>query len=758
MRNQPLEVNDFSGGLTDNYVDAPQNRYQKADNFFITPNKKLLSRFGSKLYDAVNFQTPNGNNRVGTLINYNNNSILFVHSGQDIFYINTLWQKLIGPSGYTVFTAGNFATKIAHAQWNRHLFVTNEAFSTPMKIYRDNLGVPQVRTAGLPALATSPVFTPTVGTNNYLYAAIYQYAYFVDTVEYQDFGPTAQVSVPLADAPNINPIVITAIPVLTNGVDQNWDTAAIKLKIYRTINNGDTFYYVGEVTNGTTTFNDTVSDATLQLNATLYTTGGILDNDPPPLAKFVHITNGTAFYAHIKEGTEIFSNRVQQSIQDDPDSCPVDFFIDVEEEIDGISSVKGVPIILCQKSIYRLDGFFDELGRGGLTYQKINDTAGCVSHNSILQTIDGIFWAGNDGFYFSDGYRVQKISDGFNDTYKVLVQNETQKKNITGAYDEDNKRIIWCVQTDPSSQDNDTWFMLDLRWGIRDDSTFTTASGGASFAPSSLVVFNKELIRGDKRGYVFKHNENYLTDPRVDVFALPSVWGFETIVWDYRSASMSFGTSMVRKWVPKMSVSAKNVSNLSLQIRSNNDDNRQVLPLSPIRFRGNIVWGDIEVTWGDDSIIWGKDGIIDEIRRFPAKSLRCDYKQIQMTNAYVNVTGSDALGSATSTAGVTVYDSNVRYIVLDNLVDFSWPLESVGYYISFERDGYVQEYAVLTRTGSTITVVDADATSPVGAGLHWMLRGKPKNEVFNLLAYVVHFQPLTDTQKSADYNESGGNV
>lgn len=759
MRTQPLEINDFSGGITDNYVDAPLNRYQKADNLLITTNRKLLTRPGSRLFDETNFQTPNGNNRVGTLINYDNDSTLFVHSGMDIFFIDGVWQKLLGPTGNTVFNQGNYSTKVAFAQWNKHLFVANEEYATVQKIYRDDNGDIQLRTAGLPNLASDPVVTAgAAGANNYLYQFIYHYTYLVDTVEYQDFGPTTQVSLQNAAAPDMNAVAITAIPVLSNGLTENWDTTAIKVKIYRTINNGTTFYFVGEVTNGTTIFNDNVSDATLQLGETLYTTGGVVDNDPPPLCKYLHVTNGICWYLGIKEGSEEFLNRIRQSIQDDLDSAPVDFFIDVEEEGRGISSVRGIPVVLCEKNIYRLDGIFDELGRGGITYQKINDTAGCVSHTSIVQTIDGIFWAGNDGFYYSDAYRVQKISNEFNDTYKVLVQNETQKKNITGCYDEENNRIIWCVQTDPSSLDNDAWFILDLRWGIKPDSSFTTASGGLSFAPTSLVLFNKEIIRADKRGYVFKHNENLLTDPKVDVFALPSEWGYETIVWDYRSASMNFGSSFIRKWVPKISISAKNKSNLSLQIRSNNDDNRQVLPLSPIRFRGNIVWGDIEVEWGDDTVIWGKDGIIDEVRRFPAKSLRCDYKQIQMTNAFVNITNSDTLGTATVTAGTTTFDENIRYIELDNLVDFKWPTEAVGYYISFEADNYELEYAVITRSDSVITIVDSEGTAPVQEEVKWVLRGKPKNEVFNLLAYVLHFQMLTDTQKSSDFGESGSNV
>jgi len=49
---------------------------------------------------------------------------------------------------------------------------------------------------------------------------------------------------------------IAAIPVLAGG---NYDTSNIKVRIFRTTDNGSTSYYVGQVTNGTVTFQDTVN-------------------------------------------------------------------------------------------------------------------------------------------------------------------------------------------------------------------------------------------------------------------------------------------------------------------------------------------------------------------------------------------------------------------------------------------------------------------------------------------------------------------
>lgn len=760
-QSQPMQIEDFSGGITDNYVDAPTNKSKRCDNFFITPNRKLKSRSGSELYDINNYQTPNGNHRVTKLVNFANDSDLLIGSYRDFFYIDGTWQKILGPTGNTVFSAGDFFSKIATAQWRKHLILTTNAFTSPQKIYRDQNGNYQLRTAGLPALSTPPTVTMgAAGVNSYIYGFAYRYLYNVETVEFLDVGPVSRVQMVNIAAPDSNAVNISNIPVLSNGANENWDTANIVVDIYRTINNGTTLLKIGQVTNGTTVFVDNFSDSAIEFNESAYINGGVLGNDPPPKARVIHIVNSKAYYGDILEGTQRRKNRILESVADDVDSVPAGNFTDLDEDVIGISSCKSVPIALCTKSIYRIDGQFDERGQGGTAPQRINDTAGCVSHESIVQTIDGIFWAGNDGFYYSDGYRVQKISNGFNDTYKSLVQNTTQKENIVGTYDEENNRIIWGVQKDQSSLDNDAWFSLDLRWGISDQASFTTASGGLSFQPSALVYYNRQLIRGDKHGYVFRHDDDLKTDPKIDVFRTPDLWGVQTIIWDYESAAMNFGTSFVRKWVPKMSVNAKNLSNLSLQIISNNDDQRLVQKLSPIRFRGNIFWGQIELVWGDPDIIWNKDGIIDQIRFFPNNSLRCEYKQVRMTNAYVVITNSDTLGTATLTdpSGPGV-DPSIRYLDLDNVVDFKWPTDVVDYYVSFPDDDYAQEYLVdLRDTDTRITFIDSGNQSVAGAAKQWLLKGYPKGEIFYLNSFVIHYAPQTDTQRNFKATDTGTNA
>jgi hypothetical protein len=752
LQTQPFQLDDFSGGFTDNYVvDGLTNKCRTADNLLILHHGKtgkLKTRYGSTLFDADFPQIPAGAQRIGTLFNYGNDSVLLIHSAKDLYYIDgSGFQTILGPTGNQVLTSGTTANVISQAQWNKHLLVASDSFAPIMKVYRDSLGDMQVRNAGLPELASDPTIAAgAVSTHNYVYAFVYSYEYTVDTVTNLDVGPTRLVRLSNSEAPNVSAVSISAIPVLSNGLTDNYDTANIKVKIYRTQDNGSTFYYVGEVTNGTTTFNDSVSDATLVNHELLYTTGGVVDNYPPLPSKLVHVTGNIGWYAHVKDGSQVIPYRIYQSIPGDIDAVPDDFYIDVEDEIVGLSSVNSVPIVLCKNVIYRLDGAYDELGRGNVVYKKISDTAGCISSLSVVQTLEGVFWAGKDGFYFTDGYRVVKITNHLDETFRSLSDTDAKKRRIYGKYEASARRIWWAVQKDAVSADVDSCMILDLTWGISDESPFTTASGGESFAPTALEFFQGNMIRADKRGYVFEHASGLTTDPKVDTFSAPSTWATETIIHDFTSCAFNFGTNFVRKWVPRIEFTARNSSNLSVQINSNNDDNRSLKALREIRFRGNIVWGDDEVVWGDPSLVWKYDGLIEEQRRFPATSLRCSYKQVQVTNAFTNITNSDIRGIGT-------VDSVAKTVVLGG--SDTWPEEAVGYFIAFEVDNYTKTYEVTARTSDTITFEDALNECPVVTTQKWELKGYPKSEVLHLLSLTLHYALLGKTQESYQGAEGG---
>lgn len=752
IQTQPLEINDFSAGITDFYVNGPLNAIQKGDNVVVLTNKSLMMRPGSEIDDIAHDKIPAGNQRVGELINFNNNDTLLVQSSKNIYFRNpSSYATLLGPTGNSAFNLGSTSDPIANSQYRQQLFAVNNAYANAIKIFRDNTNTLRLVQAGLPALATSPVVTPgVVGTHNYLYAFTYEYEYNVGTELFINEGPVTELLVANSGDPSVNPNLITAIPVLANGGTGNYDTTAIHVFIYRTIDGGIVFFKIGQVTNGTTIFTDNFSDSTIQNNnVQLYTTGGVLENDPPPLAKYIHIVNNTAYYAYIKEGTEILKNQVRQSIQDAPDSVPASFTDEMQDEITGLSSIQSIPIVACKKFIYRLEGSFSDTGQGFINHIRISDTAGCISHRSMVQAENMLFWAGNDAFYMTDGYRVLKITEQLIDTYKNLVASTSDPTRIVGTFDEKERRVIWAIETDSGSLDNDSMVVLDLKWGISPTSVFTTFSGGNSFRPTTICFFKKKLHRGDTRGYVFRHDDAISTDPKVNTLLSAANWVRQTVIWDVKTVATNFGSAFMRKWVPRMLITLKNKSNISVQINAINDDGKLTRPLKQIRYRLNCIWGAPEFVWGALGFVWNTEGLIEQWRFLPANGLRVSYLQIQVTNAYTVITTSDDVGLAT-------VDNILKTATLDGYPSVDWPLDSVDYFISFENDNYFKQYLITANSGGILTYSDTGNTSPSG-DLKWEVEGYKKEEVLNLLQLTPHFSPLSKTQTTFETGDSGAN-
>lgn len=743
---QPLEFNDFSGGMTDKWINGPRNCFRSADNMYIREDgRALCTRPGSEIYDATNYVLPGGaNGRGSALINHEGQ--LFQTRGKNIYtVVGGSWTTLLGPSSNTAYTAGTNASFVSFARWNKHLITTNDAPSKVMRVYQDGgTGNWTVRNLGLPALATAPTCTPVAGSGTYIYAFVYTVSYTIGSVTFQEISATKLVQVASAAAPNVSAIAITAIPSVSNGAGDNYDTSNIKVSIYRTIDAGTTLYYVGQVNNGTTTYNDTASDATIQNAATLYTSGGVLDYDQPPECKYVVEAGGIVYYLHCKEGSQTLTNRVRQANPGAPYQAPASATTDLDDEITGGGAIGRYAIVFCKTRVYRLAGAYTSTGQGSIQKVELSRTVGCVSHRSIIPVTDGLLFAAEDGFYFTDGNSVRKISDLINDTYKSIVATATQASRIYGAYDQIEAKAYWACQRDQGSADCDSIAVLHLKAGIKPDMPFTFWSGGSfddNFQPSSLIFFGQQLLRGDRRGYLFRHANSLFTDPVIDTTALPSAWATTAIIYDYRSVSTDFGSTKVRKWVPKITLSADNAANLSMTIFGENDQSGTLKELKEVRYRGNLTWQDSSLVWGSNEMIWNYTPTIGVWRWFPASGgLRCLYKSTRMTNSFTDIDYSDALATADvngTTKQVTLTGSGKV-----------WIPDVVGYSISFEVDSYQRQYLITARnSGTVITVQDLDGALLTQSGAKWQIKGYRKGDILTILSWAYEYGMLTTTQQ-----------
>jgi len=562
-------------------------------------------------------------------------------------------------------------------------------FATKFNLHDDDLGS-HYSGAGAPQGGVHNISTPAPTISNYIYSLHYFFEYTVGAVEFEDNGPVLTIPLLNTSPVELIPNTLQNIPVLTNTADQNFDTVTIKIKIHRTANNGTDSRLVGTITNGTTTFVDDIPDSQLSGFAQLYTAGGVIQNDPVPKAKYSTIFNNIAYYASLDIDGELFPRRIRHSISNDIDGTPATFFLDMPFDITGISSASANVLAFGATTMSRLTGNFTETGGGSFTAETIANTVGAVNHRGIVQVEGGLYFAGNDGIYFTDGFQVRKLTEQLEDFYAAFVKTDAQRRRVYGTYDPINRRVWWSMTSNEDIGENDICLVLDTTKGLRATSSFTVIKGNnQEFQPAALLFRNEDLLRGDRNGYIFQHEPRLRSDPKKDLALTdPTDWTTAAIKWDIKSLNIPFGSTVVKKWVPRMNFTARDAGDLSIGITSINDNTKQSNPRDILHRLTR--WGDPTglltgpgwvQTWRDSI-----EGIVDQWRHFPAKNLRCEYKQMEFKNADAAIVNSDTYGLAT-------IDSTSKIIELDNNLS-SWPKNPEDYRIAFEGDSFVQEFLV----------------------------------------------------------------
>lgn len=649
-----------------------------------------------------------------------------------------------------VATAGTDTTIPAYIQYFPPPTFTGTQY-LPHQITAAGFLFPAINvTVGLHYFETPPVQI------QYLYVLCWRYDYQVDSgtqfenistpsAEYAIFSTVSPAGAIPLDQQALYPIQLDNLPVLVNDASTNYDTAAIILDVYKTIGNGSTFYLATSVLNGITSAQDASVDSLLVSGQQLYTTGGVSFNDQPPISKFMTILNTTGYFANVVDTGQSLTNRVRQSNGNAIDSCPATFFDDLDEEITGMNSVRNNVVVFSNDSVYRMEGLFNLLGQGLLTHERISSTIGSFNNAGVVKTENGLFFPGNDGFYFTDGFQITKISSLFDSYYAAFTKTPLQRSRIYGTYDKLKKRILWSVQLAPWGSACDSLYVLHLNYGVKANSVFTTWSNGTHFKPTSILFFEGTLYRGDERGYVFKHDDLVKTDPKINTAVAATSWQVVYMPWAYASCAVDFGTTFTRKWVPKMGITGLNVGNADIQIQSENDNGKNYYLLTPVTYTVNPMWGQPDIIWqGTELYPWKYDGQLDQWRRFAAGSLRCQFKQITLTPSHSVIYASEHYGNALCT--VAAGPKTATLLTPSGFTSFLWPLDVVDYVMAFETDGYVNEFTVTALDVTSKIITFSDATNLVSSGtFNWVIRGKRKEAAISLTSYVIHWAPLGES-------------
>ena len=634
---------------------------------------------------------------------------------------------------------------------------------------------------------------PVPAIAQYVYGFHYMDTYTVGNLEFEVVGPVTLVgpietpvieTAVTASQQSLNqyttvqvapaPVTISNIPPLPySSAGTNYDLANIQVNACRTIDAGATLFQLAALPNGQSTYIDSVGDTSATTpgglilidNPTIYTSGNVVNFDPAPQCKYLHIFNGTAYFGGVWDTGQFFANRVRQSIAFAPDSSPRAFYDDFDDIVMGISSTRSNVVVFCKNSTYRSQGQFNSLGQGAMTHERISDTVGCLWASSIVKTELGIFWASQDGFYYTDGNQVIKLSSELNLTYLAMTQTAQQQRNLYGTYDKWHRRVWWSTQPDPGDSDVSQSWVLHLDFGVSTAGVFTTASGGDSYRPSSMLFFQNTQYRGDARGYLFLHSPLYKSDPLVAVGTAATLWNTQPLPYNYTSCAIDFGSTFNRKWVPRISLTSKNEGNYALSIVSINDLGKSQGTLAVMNYNANLRWGTPGIIWGSNTPLWNQVKQPDMWRRFPAGQMRCDFKQIVCTPAQVGLYNSEQYPVGAS-ANITPVGLGATATLAMNVptgyTSMFWPVDVVGYVIAFSTDGYLAEYPITVLSGDTKTITVSLPTNvtlaAILAGTHlpWVIRGVNKNGKLSLTAINIHFALMGKEQDAYQGVQSSG--
>lgn len=572
---------------------------------------------------------------------------------------------------------------------------------------------------------SQPVFTDAVNSEETLAVGVTSLMYG-ETAVYL----TNQIITPVA-------MILGAEPLVNDATSNYADTL---LNAYRTIGNGTSFFSITTLPATPLDLSmaglnvidllgayDLVSDVYsinghIPLNDSediLYTNGGVTSSTQPPKTKVLWQANGYVYYGGVYDGDTFLANRVLQSAQLAPDWVPGENSVDFDSPVVGGGSARNVNVCLTETGVYRLEGAFGLDKSGSIVKQQISNQIGGIAPGSVVVTEVGLFFAGTNGFYYTDGYQCIRISQELVTTYALATTSAAQKRCIQGTYDRTNRRVYWTLRSDPTQTDSDIISVFDINFGLTPSGTFTTLFGNEdSWNPSSIGTKDNVIYMGDEDGYLYFFDAATKTDPLKDTGSAPSTWIDTYIPWEYRSTIMDFGGTALRKLFSRIHHVGKNRGDVALQYYII-ADNKVAQDLAPMRFI-------------DDGA-----GVVDQWRRVGGQKIRADFYQVGVRNGRFTVYNSDTYGA------VPNFISRVGTETTIEMIASPFPDDTQGMSLCFSSDAYQTEFLILSSTlvmgNQQLLLADPDNKAQGLISLQWEIRGFMKEQAFALDALTIWY-------------------
>ena len=221
-------------------------------------------------------------------------------------------------------------------------------------------------------------------------------------------------------------ILLTGIPDPTVTGDN--DAQCTHVRIYRTKETVDsTWYYIGAVTAGTTSYDDGAADSTIDKTAA---NACRFVPQLPPNGNIGCYHKERMWYVDTDDGCYVTPSEFQQ-----PELCSYQTIFRVKEgKADGITalySALGYLFVFTRRSIYYIGGN----GPESFVMDLLTDRTGCIARDSIVELGGALYFAGLEGVYRLTGENVELLSEKIGPLYRAIGSGGGSYADMTAGFD-----------------------------------------------------------------------------------------------------------------------------------------------------------------------------------------------------------------------------------------------------------------------------------------------------------------------------------
>lgn len=334
----------------------------------------------------------------------------------------------------------------------------------------------------------------------------YRIAYF--DVDSSIYTYSLARSNPIETDDSIYNVTLTDIPLGPAGTDMRF--------IYRTEGHSSranvlastTFKKIATIAdNSTTTYNDTMSDATWASDAApTWATVSAGYDVTPPKARFAAINKERLFIANDPSGVESGKSTIYYSpvLKQDYFYYHTDYDVIRADDGDEITFIKNLLGILTIGKTRTISKYYTSGDADEWTIGDPMSFVGCVAPYSAVNGISGIIYLGRYGIYNFNGQSSELISDVVTDRTRDIL--ETSQKDAVGAY-HDNSYYLSYTSASSGSSVNDKVLLFNLtRNAYVEDTIKVNSFASYDSGDDAGTLFSGS---SDVDGTIYAHSDSY---------------------------------------------------------------------------------------------------------------------------------------------------------------------------------------------------------------------------------------------------------